>query len=62
MASMVHRRVVERTLQLGLGLGAVLMVGLGTTGHVLPMLFTRDPAVVAAIGKVRFSFPVLTIP
>ncbi|KAK9916841.1 hypothetical protein WJX75_007700 [Coccomyxa subellipsoidea] len=55
------RKVAERTLQLGLGLGVSLATVLALTSGALPQLFTRDPAVIAAIGHI-FPWVILSQP
>jgi hypothetical protein len=54
-------QVADRTLQLGLGLGLALAAVLGLSSGALPALFTRDPAVTAAISRV-FPWVVLSQP
>ncbi|BDA40630.1 Protein DETOXIFICATION 44, chloroplastic [Coccomyxa sp. Obi] len=55
------RKIAERTLQFGVGLGLSLGTLLAVTSGVLPPFFTSDPAVIAAIGNI-FPFVILSQP
>ncbi len=54
-------QIAERTLQLGVALGVSLATVLALTSGALPQLFTRDPAVIAAIGNI-FPWVILSQP
>ncbi|EIE26724.1 hypothetical protein COCSUDRAFT_46203 [Coccomyxa subellipsoidea C-169] len=54
-------KIAERTLQLGVALGVSLATVLALTSGALPQLFTRDPAVIAAIGNI-FPWVILSQP
>lgn len=54
-------QIVERTLQLGTGLGLSLALILALSGTSLHRLFTTDPTVIRAIGNI-FPWVILSQP